>query len=302
MVENSRGTTIGTIKTIEEITDQRYSQSKAPTVIRIANQKDLKFQALTDKLEDEALFYCLNKIRSREMQMKIIKVTYMLHHSKIIFYFTADGRVDFRSLVKDLASRFHSRIEMRQIGVRDEAQIIGGMGVCGRELCCHSFLGDFQPVSLENARQNSLGVANDKLIGVCGRFMCCLRFEEPEPQNENLKEDKQNRNKRDAIPQMGRKKPDANKQGQIRRGKTQVEKAVENAAAQKATEQANTKQDQPEKKEQQPKNKQNKNRRRRGYQQGNDQKTGQNPPRKKRPPKRKPTNPKPKPTEPKKKE
>ncbi|GEM_PF-2556394 len=177
VVENSRGVTIGFVKSVIERAENEDVEDLRE-VIRVANQEDLDFYESSIKQEKEAHLFCLERIKSREMKMKVVKVVYMLHTTKIIFYFTAEGRVDFRALVKDLAAKFHSRIEMRQIGVRDEAQMLGGIGICGRETCCYTFMGEFQTVSLEDARENSSGVSNEKLIGICGRFMCCLKFEE----------------------------------------------------------------------------------------------------------------------------
>ncbi len=177
VVENSRGVTIGFVKSVVETTENDNLE-EIREVIRVANQEDLDFYESSIKQEKEAHLFCLERIKAREMKMKVVKVVYMLHTTKIIFYFTAEGRVDFRALVKDLAAKFHSRIEMRQIGVRDEAQMLGGIGICGRETCCYTFMGEFQTVSLEDARENSSGVSNEKLIGICGRFMCCLKFEE----------------------------------------------------------------------------------------------------------------------------
>ncbi|MBN2693848.1 stage 0 sporulation protein [bacterium] len=174
VIENSRGVTVGFVRAHFE--DDQIGEY--PEIIRVANDEDIAFEEIAPDLEREAMNFCVEKIEEREMKMKIVRVHFMLHSSKIIFYFTAEGRVDFRALVKDLAAKFRSRIEMRQIGVRDEAQMLGGIGICGREVCCFSFIGDFQTISLEDARENSFGVSNEKLIGICGRFMCCLRFEE----------------------------------------------------------------------------------------------------------------------------
>ena len=176
VVESERGITIADVKKKVSLSDDSLKKEH-PRIIRIATNKDLIFLETKKELEYVAKQYCLERIVYRNMKMKIVDVKYMLHSSKVIFYFTADGRVDFRSLVKDLASRLKARIEMRQIGVRDQAQIVGGIGVCGRELCCHSFMGNFLPVSLDDAKQSGSG-NSDKLIGVCGRFMCCLKFEE----------------------------------------------------------------------------------------------------------------------------
>jgi len=174
VVESERGITIADVK--KKVAFDEKNNNKIPEVIRVANSKDLYFLETKEELEFNAKQYCLERIIYRNMKMKIVDVKYMLHASKVIFYFTADGRVDFRALVKDLASSLKSRIEMRQIGVRDHAQIVGGIGICGRELCCHSFMSNFLPVSLDDAKKNGTG-NSDKLIGVCGRFMCCLKFE-----------------------------------------------------------------------------------------------------------------------------
>jgi len=178
VVESERGITVGDVKKKVIVEDENIVKD-FPGIIRIATHKDLIFMETKKELEEEARKYCLERIEYRNMKMKIVDVKYMLHSSKIIFYFTADGRVDFRALVKDLASKLKSRIEMRQIGVRDQAQMVGGIGICGRELCCHTFMNTFLPVSLEDAKLSSSG-NSDKLIGVCGRFMCCLKFEDNE--------------------------------------------------------------------------------------------------------------------------
>ena len=128
--------------------------------------------------EIQALDVCLQKIHKRGLEMKLIDCEYTFDNSKILFYFTADGRIDFRDLVKDLASVFHTRIELRQVGVRDETKILGGLGSCGRELCCHSYLADFVPVSIKMAKEQNLSLNPVKISGVCGRLMCCLKNEE----------------------------------------------------------------------------------------------------------------------------
>ena len=204
VVESERGITVADVKKTVAI-NENENLPKHPNIIRIATNKDLLFQEMKKELEEEAKKYCLERIEYRNMKMKIVDVKYMLHSSKVIFYFTAEGRVDFRALVKDLASKLKSRIEMRQIGVRDQAQMVGGIGVCGRELCCYTFMNNFLPVSLDDAKQNASG-NSDKLIGVCGRFMCCLKFEENDdckncdknPQNSN--EDKKVENQYEDLP------------------------------------------------------------------------------------------------------
>jgi len=202
VVESERGITIADVK--KKVSLDENNTKKFPEIIRIANNNDLIFLEKKKELEFQAKQYCLERVIFRKMKMKIVDVKYMLHASKVIFYFTADGRVDFRALVKDLASNLKSRIEMRQIGVRDHAQIVGGIGVCGRELCCHSFMGNFLPVSLDDAKRNGTG-SSDKLIGVCGRFMCCLKFESSSEKCQNCNkrplesQKRENEEKHDSI-------------------------------------------------------------------------------------------------------
>ncbi len=146
-------------------------------VQRIATKEDLEKMRFNRGKEDKAQEICLKKIAAHKLPMKLVDVEYTFDASKIIFYFTAEGRVDFRELVKDLASVFRTRIELRQIGVRDEAKMIGGLGSCGRELCCCSFLGDFEPVSIKMAKEQNLSLNPTKISGICGRLMCCLKYE-----------------------------------------------------------------------------------------------------------------------------
>jgi cell fate regulator YaaT (PSP1 superfamily) len=147
-------------------------------VIRKATDDDLKkFQWLREK-EKKAFEYCLNRIRARGLQMKLVGVRYFFDEKKGIFYYTADGRIDFRQLVKDLAKEFRMRIEMRQIGVRDEAKLVGGLGVCGRPLCCFTFIKNFEPITIQKARKQQIVINPTKISGLCGRLMCCLAFEE----------------------------------------------------------------------------------------------------------------------------
>jgi cell fate regulator YaaT (PSP1 superfamily) len=146
-------------------------------VIRIATEEDIAAREENKKLESEAKSFCLERIMARGLQMKLIGTESTLDRKRIIFYFTADGRIDFRELVKDLAARFKTRIEMRQIGVRDEVRLIGGIGACGRELCCCTFLTSFEPVSIKMAKKQELVLNVGKLSGLCGRLMCCLRYE-----------------------------------------------------------------------------------------------------------------------------
>jgi len=146
-------------------------------VIRLATDNDLVQMESNEKKEQEAKDICLKKIIEHQLPMKLIDVEYTFDGSKVIFYFTAEGRVDFRELVKDLASVFRTRIELRQIGVRDEAKMLGGIGCCGRVLCCASFLGDFEPVSIRMAKDQNLSLNPTKISGICGRLMCCLKYE-----------------------------------------------------------------------------------------------------------------------------
>ena len=148
------------------------------TVLRIASAKDDEQEKTNREKEKEAFRICLEKIRKHNLEMKLIDAEYTFDNNKVLFYFTADGRIDFRELVKDLAAVFRTRIELRQIGVRDETKIIGGYGICGRPLCCHSYLSDFVPVSIKMAKEQSLSLNPTKISGVCGRLMCCLKNEE----------------------------------------------------------------------------------------------------------------------------
>ena len=147
-------------------------------VIRIATADDAQHDAENRAKEKEALALCQKKVQEHKLQMKLVGCEYTFDNSKILFYFTSDKRVDFRGLVKDLASAFHTRIELRQIGVRDEAKMMGGLGMCGRPVCCAQFLGDFQPVSIKMAKEQNLSLNPTKISGVCGRLMCCLKYEE----------------------------------------------------------------------------------------------------------------------------
>jgi cell fate regulator YaaT (PSP1 superfamily) len=146
-------------------------------IFRLAHAEDLAQDDRIQGREKEAFSFCLDRIRERNLQMKLVRVECFFDGSKVIFYFTADGRVDFRDLVKDLVHRFHTRIEMRQIGVRNEAKMIGGLGPCGRELCCASFLPDFAAVSVKMAKEQNLPLNPTKISGICGRLMCCLTYE-----------------------------------------------------------------------------------------------------------------------------
>lgn len=153
------------------------SAEKLVSITRKATFEDLATVERNIQKEKEAYDFCLRRIAERSMQMKLVKVEYLFDGSKAVFFFTADGRVDFRDLVKDLAHTFHTRIEMRQIGVRDESKLIGGIGICGRELCCSSWLRDFQPVSVKMAKEQNLALNPNKISGQCGRLLCCLDYE-----------------------------------------------------------------------------------------------------------------------------
>ena len=178
LVETARGIEFGeTVMKSKEIPDEEIVQP-LKNVIRLANEEDKSHYAENKLREKEAYGICLKKITEHNMQMKLVDVEYTFDNSKIIFYFTADGRVDFRELVKDLAAIFKTRIELRQIGVRDEAKIMGGLGPCGRMLCCKCFLGEFEPVSIKMAKDQNLSLNPSKISGICGRLMCCLNYEQ----------------------------------------------------------------------------------------------------------------------------
>ncbi len=177
IVETERGKSIGTvIKGPIEI-EQKDIPDGFKNILRKAQPEDLQAAAGNAAREKEAFDFCLARIKERGMDMKLVKVEYLFDGSKAIFYFTADGRIDFRELVKDLAHAFHTRIEMRQIGVRDESGMVGGLGVCGRELCCASFLREFEPVSVKMAKEQNLALNPSKISGQCGRLLCCLGYE-----------------------------------------------------------------------------------------------------------------------------
>ncbi len=178
IVETARGIEFGTVMSgVTEVEDEKVVQPLKP-VLRVATQKDIEQEAENKLKEKEAFRLCLEKIREHELDMKLIDAEYTFDNNKVLFYFTADGRIDFRELVKDLAAVFKTRIELRQIGVRDETKIRGGIGICGRPLCCHSYLADFVPVSIKMAKEQNLSLNPTKISGVCGRLMCCLKNEE----------------------------------------------------------------------------------------------------------------------------
>ena len=178
IVETARGVEMGTVVIgNREVNDEAIVQP-LKSVIRIATDADHEQALLNESKEKEAFSICLEKIRHHEIDMKLVDVEYTFDGNKILFYFTADGRVDFRELVKDLASVFRTRIELRQIGVRDEAKMLGSYGICGRNLCCSQFLGDFAPVSIKMAKEQGLSLNPTKISGTCGRLMCCLKYEQ----------------------------------------------------------------------------------------------------------------------------
>lgn len=178
IVETARGVEFGSVVTgIKELPDDQISQPLKP-VIRIATQDDVRREAKNREKEKDAFKICQEKIRKHGLEMKLIDAEYTFDNNKVLFYFTADGRIDFRELVKDLASVFRTRIELRQIGVRDETKIRGGIGICGRPLCCHTYLTEFAPVSIKMAKEQNLSLNPTKISGVCGRLMCCLTNEE----------------------------------------------------------------------------------------------------------------------------
>ena len=178
IVETIRGIEYGhVVMGPREVPDDKVIQP-LKSVIRIATPEDDETEAVNKAKEKEAYVICLEKIKKHELDMKIIDVEYTFDNNKVLFYFTADGRIDFRELVKDLASVFKTRIELRQIGVRDETKILGGYGICGRPLCCSTYLSDFIPVSIKMAKEQNLSLNPTKISGTCGRLMCCLKNEE----------------------------------------------------------------------------------------------------------------------------
>ena len=177
IVETERGKSIGQVVPGPIEVDESLVPEGTKPVQRLAEAHDLSILAVNTAKEKEAHKFCLARIKERAMDMKLVKVEYLFDGSKAIFYFTADGRVDFRELVKDLAHAFHTRIEMRQIGVRDESKMVGGIGICGRELCCSSYLREFEPVSVKMAKEQNLALNPSKISGQCGRLLCCLSYE-----------------------------------------------------------------------------------------------------------------------------
>lgn len=178
IVETARGVEFGRVVSgPKEVPDDEVIQP-LKSVIRIATEQDHKTEEKNREKEKEAFKICQEKIKKHNLEMKLIDAEYTFDNNKVLFYFTADGRIDFRELVKDLASVFKTRIELRQVGVRDETKILGGIGICGRPLCCHSYLSEFIPVSIKMAKEQNLSLNPTKISGVCGRLMCCLKNEE----------------------------------------------------------------------------------------------------------------------------
>lgn len=178
IVETVRGVEYGSVVTgVREIEDDKIIQPLKP-VIRIATPEDDAKEIENKEKEKKAFDICLEKIKNHNLEMKLIDVEYTFDNNKVLFYFTADGRIDFRELVKDLAAVFKTRIELRQIGVRDETKVVGGYSICGRPLCCHTHLCEFAPVSIKMAKEQNLSLNPTKISGVCGRLMCCLKNEE----------------------------------------------------------------------------------------------------------------------------
>ena len=178
IVETARGVEYGYVVVgTKEVEGSKVVQPLKP-VLRIATAEDDAKEASNRQKEKEAFQICLEKIRKHKLEMKLIQAEYTFDNNKVLFYFTADGRIDFRELVKDLAAVFKTRIELRQIGVRDETKIVGGIGICGRSLCCHTHLSEFIPVSIKMAKEQNLSLNPTKISGVCGRLMCCLKHEQ----------------------------------------------------------------------------------------------------------------------------
>lgn len=178
IVETVRGMECGLVAKANHGTNEDDITNPLKKVIRIATEKDIKNLEENKAKEKEAFKICEEKILEHGLEMNLVDVEYTFDRSKILFYFTADGRVDFRELVKDLASVFRTRIELRQIGVRDESRMVGGFGICGRPFCCNTFLNDFQPVSIKMAKEQGISLNPAKISGTCGRLMCCLKYEQ----------------------------------------------------------------------------------------------------------------------------
>lgn len=178
IVETARGIEYGYVVLGNREVDETKVIPPLKPVIRMATDEDRAIEAKNKEKEKEAFKICQEKIKKHNLEMKLIDAEYTFDNNKVLFYFTADGRIDFRQLVKDLAAIFKTRIELRQIGVRDETKILGGIGICGRQLCCHTYLSEFAPVSIKMAKEQNLSLNQTKISGVCGRLMCCLKNEQ----------------------------------------------------------------------------------------------------------------------------
>ena len=178
IVETARGIECGSVAIPNRLIDDGQIIAPLKGIIRRADEQDLQVVEENARKEKEAFRICQQRIAARGLEMHLVDVEYTFDGNKILFYFTADGRVDFRELVKDLAGVFRTRIELRQIGVRDESKMLGGLGICGRPFCCSTFLGDFQPVSIKMAKEQNLSLNPTKISGTCGRLMCCLKYEQ----------------------------------------------------------------------------------------------------------------------------
>ena len=188
IVETARGVEYGRVVLEPRAVKEDEVVHPLKEVLRVATKEDEEHEAENRLKEKDAFKICKKKIREHGLEMKLIDAEYTFDNNKVLFYFTADGRIDFRQLVKDLASVFKTRIELRQIGVRDETKILGGIGICGRTLCCHTYLSEFAPVSIKMAKEQNLSLNQTKISGVCGRLMCCLKNEQEtyEELNRNL--------------------------------------------------------------------------------------------------------------------
>lgn len=180
VIDSEFGLSIGTV--VEPPHPLEGSPKDLKKVLRVASHEDFKQKTDNEKFEQEAKSFCYERVMARGLPMKLVRAEATLDRKRIVFYFTADGRIDFRELVKDLAAKFKTRIEMRQIGVRDKAKLVGGFGLCGQELCCKAFLSNFEPISIKMAKQQDLTLNTGKLSGACGRLMCCLGYEYHEGQ------------------------------------------------------------------------------------------------------------------------
>ncbi len=198
VIDSEFGLSIGTV--VEPPHTHDSSPKDLKKVLRVASNEDFKQKADNEKFEQEAKSFCYERVMARGLPMKLVRAEATLDRKRIVFYFTADGRIDFRELVKDLAARFKTRIEMRQIGVRDKAKLVGGFGLCGQELCCKAFLANFEPISIKMAKQQDLTLNTGKLSGACGRLMCCLGYEYHEGQPPLTPEERRRR-KKEPVPE-----------------------------------------------------------------------------------------------------